>query len=77
MGWISTSGGQSRLPPGGFGVIRDGKLGVRCKRGRREERTETLAFGERLRVPLQIQDGELFLVFIPGNVDALARLDGC
>lgn len=50
---------------------------MRCKKGRREERTETLAFGERLRVPLQIQDGELFLVFIPGNVDALARLDGC
>lgn len=47
------------------------------KKGGREGRTETLAFGDRLRVPLQIHDGELFPDFVLGEVDALARLDGC
>ena len=59
-------------------MIRAGNLGVRCKkREKGKKRTEALAFGERLRVPLQIHDGELFPVFIVGDVDALARLDGC
>ena len=44
---------------------------------KREGCTKPLAFGERLRVPLQIHDGELFPGLVFGNVDALARLDGC